>query len=96
MAETTTEQSEKGSNRKAKPRVGQRTTGQRTKRPEITILENMMKTMAKKVESPDFTVSVAEYIRLLQMKRDFDDEEQPTEVKVTWVEPEEETSAIET
>ena len=35
-------------------------------------------------EKPDFHMSVSDYLRLLQVKRDL--EEQPASVEVTWVE----------
>ncbi|HLJ47569.1 MAG TPA: hypothetical protein VKU01_16250 [Bryobacteraceae bacterium] len=33
--------------------------------------------------------SVADYIRLIQLERELEDDEKPTEIKVTWVEPSE-------
>ena len=35
-------------------------------------------------EKPDFHMSVSDYLRLLQVKRDLED--QPASVEVTWVE----------
>ena len=36
----------------------------------------------------EFKPSLAEYLKLLQMEREFDDDE-PKEITVTWIEPEE-------
>ena len=42
-------------------------------------------------EKPDFHMSVSDYLRLLQVKRDLED--QPANVEVTWVEtPDEQPS----
>ena len=39
------------------------------------------------MHKPDFKLSLAEYLKLLQIEEELD-QESPKEIKVTWVEPE--------
>jgi len=57
------------------------------KRVRITnLLANATGRMAKKIEEPDWKPTLAEYLKLLQLEQEFE-EESPKEIKVTWVEP---------
>jgi len=92
MARTTRERAKTGSrcegaskNKKARRRKGI---------PDARVIEEIMEKAAEHLTNDEYSVSVAEYLRLMQMKREIE-EEQPEEVRVTWVEQEEE-SAIET
>ena len=62
----------------------------RTKRnaAEAKIVRLMRKFERDMKEKPDFHMSVSDYLRLLQVKRDLED--QPANVEVTWVETPEE------
>jgi len=62
---------------------------------ETEILDKMLKSMRGQVGSKIFKLTVAEYLRLVQVRKEIK-EEQPTEVRVTWVEPTEDTFVIET
>jgi hypothetical protein len=72
----------KGPARKAANRKAAGTRTPRTQRGKLTAL---LKKFEEQLTNQDLRISVAEYIRLLQMKRELEGEK-PRDVKVTWVE----------
>ncbi|MCX6633373.1 MAG: hypothetical protein NTW28_37740 [Candidatus Solibacter sp.] len=50
------------------------------------VLTDVIKKMEEKLKTEEFKASVADYLKLVQMEKDIDDEE-TKEIKVTWVEP---------
>jgi hypothetical protein len=60
-------------------------------RQRMRISELLTAAMAS-FEEKEFNPSLAEYLKLLQLEREFEDDE-PKEITVTWVEPEERSSA---
>jgi hypothetical protein len=50
------------------------------------LLEKAIATMEKKIAEKDFKPTVAEYLKLLQLEQELDQDE-AKEIKVTWVEP---------
>lgn len=97
MAEpTTTEQIEDESSCETESKGGsEQNDGGGSEDSETEILDKMLKTMEGRVDAKDFRLTVAEYLRLVQVRKEIK-EEQPTEVRVTWVEPTEDTFVIET
>jgi hypothetical protein len=97
MAETTTtEQIEDESSCETELKGGsEQNDGGGSEDSETEILDKMLKTMEGRVDAKDFRLTVAEYLRLVQVRKEIK-EEQPTEVRVTWVEPTEDTFVIET
>jgi hypothetical protein len=59
------------------------------------IVDKMINDFNAKIEDGAVKVSVADFIRLVQLREDLCEDE-PTEVKVTWVEPQETESGSET
>jgi hypothetical protein len=59
------------------------------------IVDAMIDEFNEKFRSGEVKFSVADFIRLVQLRQGLDEEE-PTEVRVTWVEPDETESANET
>ena len=52
----------------------------------------MLKQVEEKLSKEDAKATLADYIRLVQLKKELEDEE-PREIRVTWVEPEEKESS---
>ncbi len=50
------------------------------------LLANATGRLAKKIEDDDWKPTMAEYLKLLQLEQEYE-EESPKEIKVTWVEP---------
>jgi len=51
------------------------------------LLLKAIKGFEKKLDAQDFKPSLAEYLKLLQMGKEMEEQE-PKEIKVTWVDPE--------
>lgn len=52
------------------------------------ILGNAVKQFESRLGDPDFTPTVAEYLKLVQMEHDYEKElNPPEEIRVTWIEP---------
>lgn len=51
-------------------------------------LDRLLRAVEERVEQADFRVSISDYIRLLQLRKELR-EAQPTEITVKWVEPSE-------
>jgi len=51
--------------------------------------------MEKKLSGKEVKATLGDYIKLIQLQKELDDEEQPKEIKVTWVEAEETKSGSE-
>ena len=50
------------------------------------VLENVISKMEARLKTDEFKPSLADYIKLVQMEKEIGEEE-PKEIKVTWVEP---------
>jgi len=59
------------------------------------LVEEMIQKMRRKLTAKDMKPSVGDLIRLLQLEKELEDE-QPREIKVSWVEPCEEGDANKT
>ncbi|HEV2198550.1 MAG TPA: hypothetical protein VGR73_01920 [Bryobacteraceae bacterium] len=69
---------------------------------QITVVRKLLKTVEQKLSGKDAKASLGDYIRLVQLEKELDDEA-PREIKVTWVEtgtpttePKPETAQVET
>ena len=56
-----------------------------------TVLTSVITKMEDKLKEADFKPSLADFLRLVQLEQETGEEE-PKEIKVTWVEPEERES----
>jgi pyridoxine/pyridoxamine 5'-phosphate oxidase len=50
------------------------------------VLETVIKNMETKLKAEEFKPSLADFLKLMQMEREIGEEE-PKEIRVTWVEP---------
>jgi hypothetical protein len=62
---------------------------------KAALVEKMIKSIEKKFDEKEVKANLGDLIRLLQLRKELE-EEHPQEIKVTWVEPSEEESASET
>lgn len=53
---------------------------------QAQVVKNMLTNMEEKMAGKDMKATVADYIRLVQLHKELDDES-PKEIRVTWVEP---------
>jgi hypothetical protein len=58
------------------------------------VLKRLLKSVEKKLTAKDVKATLGDYIKLVQLQKEMDDE-QPREIRVTWVEPEETKSGSE-
>ncbi len=59
------------------------------------VVKRLLKDMEKKLSGKEVKATLGDYIKLIQLQKELDDEEQPKEIKVTWVEAEETKSGSE-
>ncbi len=52
------------------------------------VIANLLKKVEEKLSGDDMKATLGDYIRLIQLQKEMDEDE-PREIKVTWVEPEE-------
>lgn len=53
----------------------------------VRVVELLLKKMEAKLGGADAKASLGDYVRLVQLRRELEDE-QPREIKVSWIEPE--------
>jgi len=58
------------------------------------VLKRLLKIVEKKLTEKEVKATLGDYIKLVQLQKEMDDE-QPREIKVTWVEPAETKSGSE-
>jgi len=51
------------------------------------LVESTIKQFEAKITRKDYEPTVAEYVKLLQLEREIGHEDEPKEIKVTWVGP---------
>lgn len=56
------------------------------------VIDTLLKRMEEKMSAPDVKVTLADYIRLLQLKKELEEDE-PKEIRVTWVDRDSESSS---
>jgi hypothetical protein len=76
-----------------------KTTGGAPKRPAMQegqagVVQKLLKNVEKKLSGKEAKATLGDYIKLVQLQKELD-EEQPKEIKVTWVEPDETKSGSE-
>jgi hypothetical protein len=50
------------------------------------LLEKTIKAFEKRIDTPDFKPTIAEYLKLVQLEQE-SEQETPKEIKVTWIDP---------
>ena len=53
------------------------------------VLKTVITNMEASLTAKDFKASLADYLKLVQMEKEVGGEDEPKEIKVTWVQPEE-------
>ena len=71
----------------SKPRLASKLS----RRQRIT---NLLVDIEKRLDIENSKVTLADFIRLTQLERELEEEEQPKEIVVTWVDPEEKRCAL--
>lgn len=61
-------------------------------RSQAQIVRELLKQVEGKLSGPEVKVTLADYIRLVQLRKELDEDE-PREIRVTWVEPEEKSGS---
>lgn len=74
--------------KKAAGAKGRKAGGKAQKTSQAGLVDAMIDEFNEKFRSGEVKFSVADFIRLVQLRQVLDEEE-PTEVRVTWVEPDE-------
>jgi len=77
-----------------KPRGEKAAPARPRRKSKKKLVEQVIENIEKKLTSKDLKPSVGDFIRLLQLEKELE-EEQPKEIKVSWVEPREEERASE-
>mgnify|MGYP003352125360 CR=1 FL=1 len=62
-------------------------------RTQLAVVKKLLKKVEEKLSREDVKASLADYIRLLQLHKELD-EEAPREIRVTWVEPKDEEAEM--
>lgn len=57
------------------------------RRSQVEVVEQLLQLMEEKLGAKEVKVTLADYVRLVQLRRDLEEEE-PREIKVSWVERE--------
>ncbi len=66
----------------------------RVRRTKAELVDEVIRKIEEKIEGGDVKATVGDLIRLLQMEEELE-QEQPKEIKVTWVDPAEASDATE-
>jgi len=65
-------------------------TKKRRRRTKKQLIAEVIGKIEERIDQKEFKPTVGDFIRLLQLEREMEEEKQPKEIKVSWVEPEEE------
>ncbi|MEQ1947923.1 MAG: hypothetical protein ABL995_12085 [Bryobacteraceae bacterium] len=63
-------------------------------RAQVVLVNKLLKKLELKLTKEDLKASMGDFIRLMQLQRELEDEA-PREIKVTWVEPKDEAERVE-
>ena len=64
----------------------EQTERKQKKKTQAAVVQKLLKSVEKKLGGDDVKASLGDYIRLLQLQQELEDEE-PRDITVTWVEP---------
>ena len=62
-----------------------------TEESQVRLVKKLLKQVERKLSENDVKVTLGDYIRLVQLEKELEEDE-PREIKVTWVNPEENNS----
>jgi hypothetical protein len=86
------EKKKKEARRTGEPRTGTHRSSVRSRKRQAALVHKVMENIEKKLEADELKPSVGDLVRLLQLEKELV-QEQPKEIKVSWVEPGEEERA---
>lgn len=55
---------------------------------QAQVVSTLLKKLEQKLSDDELRATLGDYIRLVQLRKELEDDEEPREIKVTWVEPE--------
>ena len=65
---------------------GEKSPRPRRRRSKTTVVKKILKKVEEKLKSDEVRATLGDYIKLVQLEKELEDEE-PREIKVTWIEP---------
>ena len=75
-----------GENGGKKPVKARRASRRKGHQAHAAIVNKLLQSIEAKIDAKELKATLGDFIRLLQLQRELE-EEQPREIKVTWVEP---------
>jgi len=63
---------------------------------KAALVSKVIHNIEEKLEKDQLKATLGDFIRLVQLEKELEEEEQPREIKVTWIEPSEKENASET
>jgi hypothetical protein len=64
----------------------EQTEREQKKKTQAAVVKKLLKNVEKKLGGEDVKATLGDYIRLVQLQQELEDEE-PKDIKVTWVDP---------
>jgi hypothetical protein len=55
---------------------------------QARVVGTLLKKLEQKLSDDELRATLGDYIRLVQLRKELEDDDEPREIKVTWVEPE--------
>jgi hypothetical protein len=55
---------------------------------QAQVVSSLLKKLEQKLSDDELRATLGDYIRLVQLRKELEDDDEPREIKVTWVEPE--------
>ncbi len=55
---------------------------------QAKVVSSLLKKLEQKLSDDELRATLGDYIRLVQLRKELEDDDEPREIKVTWVEPE--------
>ena len=69
--------------------VAQRATAagreKRRREEQLQVIDDILKNVEEKLTGKDAKATLGDYIKLMQLQKELDEDEQPREIRVTWV-----------
>jgi hypothetical protein len=55
---------------------------------QARVVSGLLKKLEQKLGDDELRATLGDYIRLVQLRKELEEDDEPREIKVTWVEPE--------
>ena len=63
------------------------TRAKRRREEQVKVIDDILKNVEGKLRGKDAKATLGDYIKLMQLQKELDQDEMPREIKVTWVDP---------